>query len=163
MFVKKGFISPLQITLASILCLTIGGCANTQVNNPREAVINSTRGAVDMLIMDQPVYRNAIANEKNKVTNALLYTTLKKVGVLRELEKEIGNNYVIEEDLSLAKLNQLCWTTKFLQHYRNDLSAESQADYQKVYAWVDAKQSLWIKKLNESFSKDELGENDCRN
>ncbi len=115
-----------------------------------------------MLIMDQPVYRNAIANEKNKVTNALLYTTLKKMGVLRELEKEVGNNFVIEEDLSLAKLNQLCWTTKFLQHYKNDLSSQSQADYQKVYAWVDAKQSVWLKKLNESYSKDELGENDCR-
>ncbi|MDS7933777.1 hypothetical protein RMB03_19860 [Acinetobacter sp. V91_7] len=162
MFVKKGFISPLKITLISVLYLALSGCANTQVNNNREAVINSTRGAVDMLIMDQPVYRNAIANEKNKVTNALLYTTLKKMGVLSELEKEIGNNFVIEEDLSLAKLNQLCWTTKFLQHYRNDLSPESQADYQKVYAWVDAKQSIWLKKLNESFSKDELGENDCR-
>jgi hypothetical protein len=159
---KKGSISPLKIILISIFYLAISGCANTQVNNHREAVINSTRGAVDMLIMDQPVYRNAIANEKNKVTNALLYTTLKKMGVLRELEKEVGNNFVIEEDLSLAKLNQLCWTTKFLQYYKNDLSPQSQTDYQKVYAWVDAKQSVWLKKLNESYSKDELGENDCR-
>lgn len=145
-----------------LFMLFMNGCANTQINSDREALVNAGRGAVDMLIMDQPVYRNAIANEKNKVTNALLYTTLKKMGVLRELEKEVGNNFVIEEDLSLAKLNQLCWTTKFLQHYKNDLSPQSQADYQKVYAWVDAKQSVWLKKLNESYSKDELGENDCR-
>jgi len=160
--VRKGFINPLKPTLLSLLILAVSGCANTQVNNYKDAVINSTRGAIDMLIMDQPVYRNAIANEKNKVTNALLYTTLKKMGVLRELEKEIGGNFVIEESLPLGKLNQLCWTTKFLQYYKNDLSAESQADYKEVYTWIDSKQIAWLKKINEAYGKDELGENDCR-
>ncbi|MEQ1064682.1 hypothetical protein ABLB96_15510 [Acinetobacter sp. XH1741] len=162
MFVKKGSTSPLKLILISMFALTSCGCTNTQVKNYREDVINSTRGAVNMLIMDQPVYKNAIASEKNKVTNALLYTTLKKAGVLSELEKEIGNNFVIEESLSLAQLNKLCWTTKFLQHYKKDLSPQSQVDYQKVYAWVDAKQSTWLKKLNEGYTKDELGEDDCR-
>jgi len=162
MFARKGSINPLKTVLISIFVLAISGCANTQVNNYREAVINSTRGAVDMLIMDQPVYRNAITTEKNKVTTALLFTTLKKMGVLKELEKEVGNNFVIEESLSLAKLNQLCWTTKFLQHYKNDLPPQSQADYKDVYTWVDAKQATWLKKLNESYGKDELGDNDCR-
>ncbi|HAV4997090.1 hypothetical protein [Acinetobacter nosocomialis] len=145
-----------------LFMLFMNGCANTQVNSDRDALVNATRGAVNMLIMDQPVYKNAIASEKNKVTNALLYTTLKKAGILSELEKEIGNNFVIEESFSLAQLNKLCWTTKFLQHYKKDLSPQSQVDYQKVYAWVDAKQSTWLKKLNEGYTKDELGEDDCR-
>ena len=72
-----------------LFMLFMNGCANTQVNSDRDALVNATRGAVNMLIMDQPVYKNAIASEKNKVTNALLYTTLKKAGILSELEKKL--------------------------------------------------------------------------
>ncbi|WP_320339703.1 hypothetical protein [Acinetobacter nosocomialis] len=132
------------------------------MNNDREAIINASRGAVNMLIIDQPVYKNAIATETNKVTKALLVTTLEKVGVLKGLEKQIGNGYMVEESLSLGKLNQLCWTTKFLLHYKKDIPQEAQAAYSDVYSWIDAKQTAWTKKLNSAYTKDELGEDDCR-
>ena len=162
MVAENRSINSLKIILCSLLILAVSGCTIRHINNYRDAVINSTHGAVDMLVMDQPVYKNAIANEKNKVTNALLYSTLKKMGVLRELEREIGGNFFIEESLPLGKLNQLCWTIKFLQYYKKDLSADSQADYKKVYIWIDSKQTTWLRKLNEAYGKDELGGDDCR-
>lgn len=153
--------SLVKLTFISLF-FSLTGCANTQVNNDREAIINASRGAVNMLIIDQPVYKNAIATETNKVTKALLVTTLEKVGVLKGLEKQIGNGYIVEESLSLGKLNQLCWTTKFLLHYKKDIPQEAQAAYSDVYSWIDAKQTAWTKKLNSAYTKDELGEDDCR-
>lgn len=152
------YMKPLLIALV----LMVSGCANTQVNNDKEALKNATRGAVGMVLLDHHMYKNAIASGNNAVTQSMLASTLLKAGILKNYEKEVGDGYTIESSLPLAKLNKLCWMGKFVQHYQNDIPAETLPAYKDTLVWLNAKQAALLKKLNESYGKDELGEDDCR-
>ena len=52
----------IKLICASLLMLFINGCANTQVNNDKEALKNVTRGAVSMMLLDHHMYKNAKAD-----------------------------------------------------------------------------------------------------
>jgi len=152
---SKKFIVPL-------LLLAITGCANTQVNNDREALVNATRGAVNMVITDHHVYQKALASETSEVKKAMIYSTLEKADILRTFETEIGKDFVIEESLNTRKLNDLCWMAKFIRQSKNELPSKDQTIYSDIFTWIGEKEQSWLKKLNQSYSKDELGEDDCR-
>ena len=142
-----------------LLIVSLSGCVNNQMNNDKEALINATRGAVNMILTDQVVYQRAIATENNKVTHALAYSTLMKAGILQEFEKEIGDEYTIEETLSLSKLNKLCWMGNFLQFYKSNLPLRS--DFNDTYKWIDAKEKVWKSKLDAAYGTTKI-KDDCR-
>ncbi|EPM2861516.1 hypothetical protein ACTWX2_003066 [Acinetobacter baumannii] len=148
--------------LAPFLLLAISGCANTQVNNDREALVNATRGAVSVIISDHRVYQRAIQSEPTDLKKAMIYATLEKADILRTFENEAGKDFVIEESLNANKLNDLCWMAKFIRQSKNELPPKHQAIYNDVFSWMDKKERLWLKKINDTYTKDELGENDCR-
>ncbi|MEQ1123619.1 hypothetical protein [Acinetobacter seifertii] len=161
MLATKVSTNPMKPILVSLVLL-ISGCVNTQINSDKEALKNATRGAVGMVLLDHHMYKNAIESGYNAVTQSMLASTLLKAGILRTYEKEVGDGYTIESNLPLAKLNKLCWMGKFVQHYKNNIPAENLPAYKDTLVWLDAKQTTLLKKLNDSYSKDELGEDDCR-
>lgn len=145
-----------------LLLLTISGCANTQVNSDREALVNATRGAVNMVITDHRVYQKALASETSEVKKAMIYSTLEKADILRTFETEAGKDFVIEESLNTQKLNDLCWMAKFIRQSKNELPSKDQTIYSDIFTWVDKKEQSWLKKINDTYTKDELGPDDCR-
>nr|WP_276518039.1 hypothetical protein [Acinetobacter dispersus] len=148
--------------LVPLLLVIFSGCANTQVNSEREALVNATRGAVNVIVTDNRVYQKALTSEPDEVKKALVYSTLAKADILQTFEKEAGSGFVIEESLNVRKLNDLCWMAKFLRQSKNDLPSKDQQIYADIYVWVGAKEQTWLKKINDTYTKDELGDKDCR-
>ncbi|WP_228129579.1 hypothetical protein [Acinetobacter dispersus] len=81
---------------------------------------------------------------------------------MKAFEEGTGSGYVIEESLTVPKLNKICWMAKFARETKNILSPEEQANNRDIYTWLKTKEQTWLKKLNSSYSKDELGVDDCR-
>lgn len=142
--------------------LFMNGCANTKVNNDREALVNAGRGAVSVITTNYRVYRYALQEKNSDVTKSLVYATLTNADVLKAFEEGVGNGYVIEESLNTRKLNQICWMAKFARETKDVISPEDQDIYKDIYAWLNAKEQVWLKKINSTYTKDELGPDDCR-
>ena len=49
--------------------------------------------------------------------------------------------------MNTRKLNEICWMAKFVRKTKDVISPKEQA---------------WVKKINSSYTKDELGPDDCR-
>lgn len=148
--------------LVPFLLLAIGGCANTQVNNDREALVNASRGAVNIIISDHRVYQKALQSGPTDLKKAMIYATLEKADILHTFESEAGKDFVIEESLNTSKINDLCWMAKFIRQSKNELPAKDQAIYSDIFTWMGAKEQTWLKKINDTYTKDELGNGDCR-
>ncbi|ENV94126.1 hypothetical protein F937_03530 [Acinetobacter calcoaceticus ANC 3680] len=159
MFTNKTYI---KFICASLFMLFMNGCANTKVNSDREALVNATRGAVNMVITDHRVYQKALASETSEVKKAMIYSTLEKADILRTFETEAGKDFVIEESLNTQKLNDLCWMAKFIRQSKNELPSKDQTIYSDIFTWVGKKEQSWLKKINDTYTKDELGSDDCR-
>ncbi|MCU4336699.1 hypothetical protein KTH08_05465 [Acinetobacter dispersus] len=113
-----------------------------------------------MLLIDSNVYLKATTKKLDSVTWELLKSTIVKIDVIRQFEEEIGGKYKIENDLTIGKINQLCWANNFLLAHRNDFPPN--IDHSKTYTWVEAKQKVFKKMLDESLG-DRRMEDDCRN
>lgn len=148
--------------IVPLLLLTISGCSNTQVNNDREALVNAGRGAVSVITTNYRVYRYALQEKNSDVTKSLVYATLTNADVLKAFEEGARNGYVIEESLNTRKLNEICWMAKFARETKDVISPEEQDHYKDIYAWLNKKEQVWLKKINSSYTKDELGPDDCR-
>lgn len=159
MFTNKTYI---KFICASLFMLFMNGCANTKVNSDREALVNATRGAVNMVITDHRVYQKALASETSEVKKAMIYSTLEKADILRTFETEAGKDFVIEESLNTQKLNDLCWMAKFIRQSKNELPSKDQTIYSDIFTWASKKEQSWLKKINDTYTKDELGSDDCR-
>lgn len=151
-----------KLLYVPLFLLFINGCTNNQVNSDREALVNAGRGAVSIITDDHRVYRFALQSKNSDVTKSLVYATLSKANTLKAFEEGAGNGYVIEESLTVPKLNKICWMAKFARETKNILSPEEQANNRNIYTWLETKEQIWLKKLNASYSKDELGTDDCR-
>ncbi|HCA5287333.1 TPA: hypothetical protein MW252_003466 [Acinetobacter nosocomialis] len=147
---------------ALLFMLFINGCANTQLNSDREALVNAGRGAVNVITTNYRVYRYALQEKNSDVTKSLVYATLTNADVLKAFEEGAGNGYVIEESLNTRKLNQICWMAKFARETKDVISPEEQDIYKDIYAWLNNKEQIWVRKINSSYTKDELGSDDCR-
>ncbi|MDR6797681.1 hypothetical protein J2W67_002817 [Acinetobacter calcoaceticus] len=140
----------------------MNGCTNTQVNSDREALANAGRGAVSVITTNYRVYRYALQEKNSDVTKSLVYATLTNADVLKAFEEGAGNGYIIEESLNTHKLNQICWMAKFARETKDVISPEEQDHYKDIYAWLNSKEQVWLKKINSTYTKDELGPDDCR-
>ncbi|MEJ7855334.1 hypothetical protein WKH23_10015 [Acinetobacter baumannii] len=147
---------------ALLFMLFMNGCANTQINSDREALVNAGRGAVNVIITNYRVYRYALQEKNSDVTKSLVYATLTNAAILKAFEEGAGNGYVIEESLNTRKLNEICWMAKFVRETKDVTSPKEQDYYKDIYAWLNNKEQAWVKKINSSYTKDELGPDDCR-
>ncbi|EHF3481040.1 hypothetical protein J1C14_003671 [Acinetobacter baumannii] len=145
-----------------LFMLFMNGCANSQINSDREALVNAGRGAVNVIITNYRVYRYALQEKNSDVTKSLVYATLTNANILKAFEEEAGNGYVIEESLNTRKLNEICWMAKFARETKDVISPEEQDIYKDIYAWLNNKEQAWVKKINSTYTKDELGSDDCR-
>ncbi|MGK9156438.1 hypothetical protein [Acinetobacter radioresistens] len=143
-------------SLIFFLCL-ISGCTNSA--NHQDDIKNANIGARSMIYLDYLVYKNAINSDLTPITQALLQSTIQKVAVIKGFEKTSGDDYKIEDEMSIAEINQLCWMGNFLQEYKKNLPKE--IDYSDVYLWVDTKQSKWKAKLNKVYGNEKI-KDDCR-
>ncbi len=159
MFANRIYI---KFICASLFVLFINGSANTKVNSDREALVNASRGAVSVITTDYRVYRYALQEKNSDITKSLVYATLTKANALKAFEEGAGNGYIIEESLNTSKLNKICWMAKFARETKDIISPEEQNNYKDIYAWLDAKEREWLKKINSTYTKDELGPDDCR-
>lgn len=100
--------------------------------------------------------------KNSDVTKSLVYATLTNANILKAFEEEAGNGYVIEESLNTRKLNEICWMAKFVRETKDVISPKEQDHYKDIYAWLNNKEQAWVKKINSSYTKDELGPDDCR-
>lgn len=142
--------------------LSINGCAIPQASSDREALVNAGRGAVNVIITNYRVYRYALQEKNSDVTKSLVYATLTNANILKAFEEEAGNGYVIEESLNTRKLNEICWMAKFVRETKYVITPKEQDHYKDIYAWLNNKEQAWVKKINSSYTKDELGPDDCR-
>lgn len=140
-----------------LFMLFMNGCANSQINSDREALVNAGRGAVNVIITNYRVYRYALQEKNSDVTKSLVYATLTNANILKAFEEEAGNGYVIEESLNTRKLNEICWMAKFARETKDVISPEEQDIYKDIYAWLNNKEQAWVKKINSTYTKDELG------
>ncbi|HCA4900513.1 hypothetical protein [Acinetobacter baumannii] len=147
---------------ALLFMLFINGCAIPQASSDREALVNAGRGAVNVIITNYRVYRYALQEKNSDVTKSLVYATLTNANILKAFEEEAGNGYVIEESLNTRKLNEICWMAKFARETKDIISPKEQDHYKDIYAWLNNKEQAWVKKINSSYTKDELGPDDCR-
>lgn len=145
-----------------LFMLFMNGCVNSQINSDREALVNAGRGAVNVIITNYRVYRYALQEKNSDVTKSLVYATLTNANILKAFEEEAGNGYVIEESLNTRKLNEICWMAKFARETKDVISPEEQDIYKDIYAWLNNKEQAWVKKINSTYTKDELGSDDCR-
>ncbi|MFH3608295.1 hypothetical protein WAH46_11295 [Acinetobacter baumannii] len=145
-----------------LFILFMNVCANSQINSDREALVNAGRGAVNVIITNYRVYRYALQEKNSDVTKSLVYATLTNANILKAFEEEAGNGYVIEESLNTRKLNEICWMAKFARETKDVISPEEQDIYKDIYAWLNNKEQAWVKKINSTYTKDELGSDDCR-
>lgn len=152
----------IKFICASLFMLFMNGYANTQVNNDREALVNAGRGAVNVITTNYRVYRYALQEKNSDVTKSLVYATLTNADVLKAFEEGAGNSYVIEESLNTRKLNEICWMAKFARETKDVISPEEQDIYKDIYIWLNNKEQTWVKKINSTYTKDELGPDDCR-
>ena len=152
----------IKFICASLFMLFMNGCANTKVNNDREALVNAGRGAVNVITTNYRVYRYALQEKNSDVTKSLVYATLTNADVLKAFEEGAGNSYVIEESLNTRKLNEICWMAKFARETKDVISPEEQDIYKDIYIWLNNKEQAWVKKINSTYTKDELGPDDCR-
>lgn len=51
---------------------------------------------------------------------------------------------------------------KFARETKDIISPEEQNNYKDIYAWLNSKEQGWLKKINATYTKDELGPDDCR-
>ncbi|HAV5332479.1 TPA: hypothetical protein JI076_14175, partial [Acinetobacter baumannii] len=116
--------------------LFMNGCANSQINSDREALVNAGRGAVNVIITNYRVYRYAPQEKNSDVTKSLVYATLTNANILKAFEEEAGNGYVIEESLNTRKLNEICWMAKFVRETKDVISPKEQDHYKDIYAWL---------------------------
>lgn len=147
---------------ALLFMLFMNGCTNTQINSDREALVNAGRGAVSVITTNYRVYRYALQEKNSDVTKSLVYATLTDAYILKAFEEGAGNGYIIEESLNTRKLNKICWMAKFVRETKDVISPEEQDHYKDIYAWLNNKEQAWVKKINSSYTKDELGPDDCR-
>ncbi len=145
-----------------LFMLFMNGCANSQINSDREALVNAGGGAVNVIITNYRVYRYALQEKNSNVTKSLVYATLTNANILKAFEEEAGNGYVIEESLNTRKLNEICWMAKFIRETKDVIAPKEQDHYKDIYAWLNNKEQAWVKKINSSYTKDELGPDDCR-
>ena len=145
-----------------LFMLFMNSCANSQINSDREALVNAGRGAVSVITTDYRVYRYALQEKNSDVTKSLVYATLTKANALKAFEEGAGNGYVIEESLNTSNLNKICWMAKFARETKDVISPEEQNNYKDIYAWLNSKEQVWLKKINSTYTKDELGPDDCR-
>lgn len=141
----------------SAILLTLVGCANTPKISDKEALMHGKDGAIGMLTADSDLYREATFAENNALTETLYKNTLTKVEILKRFEAEIGGNYKIEDDIRAVNMNQLCWIGNFLlahKKYSSDMD-------QELLHWVEAKQQIYKKNINETFGSQKI-KNDCR-
>ncbi|MEO4183271.1 hypothetical protein [Acinetobacter pittii] len=159
MLVNRTYI---KFICAPLFMLSINGCAIPQASSDREALVNAGRGAVSVITTDYRVYRYALQEKNSDVTKSLVYATLTKANVLKAFEEGAGNGYVIEESLNTSKLNKICGMAKFARETKDIISPEEQNNYKDIYAWLNSKEQGWLKKINATYTKDELGPDDCR-
>nr|WP_174506217.1 hypothetical protein [Acinetobacter sp. Marseille-Q1620] len=112
-----------------------------------------------MLLADYDVYKNATKSELTPTTEALLYSTIKKIALIKGFEGKIGGDYKVDKDLNIAEKNQFCWIGNFVQQYKKYIPA--QIDKSDVLNWVDKKQ-MDIKAELRDLNGDKMIENDCR-
>ncbi|MCH7306604.1 hypothetical protein MMO38_00385 [Acinetobacter sp. NIPH 1852] len=158
MFNTQNLKKNLVVSMFSISALS--ACTSTLTNNEfKEALVHGNSGAISMLLLDSAVYRKAAERDLDAVTWELLKSTLSKVDVVRQFEKEIGGSYKIEESLTLGNMNQLCLVNSFLLTHKKELPPN--IDHSETYNWVESKQKVFINNLNETLG-DKRMQNDCR-
>lgn len=135
----------------------ISGCTNSA--NYQDDIKNANIGARSMIYLDYLVYKNAINSDLTPITQALLQSTIQKVAVIKGFEKTSGDKYQIEDEMSIAEINQMCWMGNFLLEYKKNLPKE--IDYSDVYSWIETKQLKWKEKLNEIYGNEKI-QDDCR-
>lgn len=137
--------------------ILISGCTNSA--NYQDNIKNANIGARSMIYLDYLVYKNAIDSDLTPVTQALLQSTIQKVAVIKGFEKTSGDKYEIEDEMSIAEINQMCWMGSFLLEYKKNLPKE--IDYSDVYLWIETKQLKWKEKLNTIYGNEKI-KDDCR-
>lgn len=153
-----------KLSLTKIIYVSMGicfslltGCVNS--SNIKESLIASGRGATGMLLLDSEVYRKATAKELDAITFELLFSTYYKMAVLQGYEEESRGAFIIEDTFTVGKANQFCWVNNFLLTHKKDFPPNF--DYSKTYSWIEAKQTVLKKMLDESLG-DRRMEDDCR-
>ncbi|ENX33877.1 hypothetical protein F889_02541 [Acinetobacter colistiniresistens] len=150
----------IRIIPASLyLCITLL-TACTTAPSVKETLESGSKGAVNMILLDSDVYKKATTKELDAVTISLLFSTLKKMAVLKRFEQEIGGEYKIEESFTVGNANQFCWVNNFLLKHRKELP--SNLDRPETYNWIEAKQKVFKKMLDESLGERRM-KDDCRN
>ncbi|ENX33875.1 hypothetical protein F889_02539 [Acinetobacter colistiniresistens] len=142
------------------LCLCIGllsGCTNS--SNVKQDLKSGGIGAAGMLLTDSEVYRKATPKELDAVTFTLLTSTLRKMDILGRYEKDSHGAFILEDTFSTGNANQFCWINNFLLAHKKDLPPN--IDYSDTYLWVETKQKVFKKMLDESLG-DRRMEDDCR-
>lgn len=150
----------LKKSLVASFCIffsLLTGCANTP--NISESLKDGGNGAAGMLLIDSDVYRKASSKELDAVTVELLFSTITKMAILARYEKESKGAYLLEDTFTAGNANQFCWVNKFLLTHKKDIPAN--LDYSETYNWVEAKQKIFIRMLEETLG-DKRMKNDCR-
>ena len=156
MFKKQTMKGSLIVSLCLYFSL-FAGCTNAP--DLRENFKSAGIGAAGMLLLDSEVYRKATAKELDTVTASLMFSTITKMAVLQGYEEESKGAYLLEDTFTVGKANQFCWVNNFLLTHRKDLPPN--LDYSKIYNWIEAKQIVLKKMLDESLG-DRRMEDDCR-
>ncbi|WP_228129555.1 hypothetical protein [Acinetobacter colistiniresistens] len=158
---SKSILNMIKNLVSSIVVIILfTACSNKLSEDDfREALINGNSGAIKMLLIDSNVYLKATTKKLDSVTWELLKSTIVKIDVIRQFEEEIGGKYKIENNLTIGKINQFCWANNFLLAHRNDFPPN--IDHSKTYTWVETKQKVFKKMLDESLG-DRRMEDDCR-
>ncbi|EPG37572.1 hypothetical protein F907_01542 [Acinetobacter colistiniresistens] len=146
-----------KITSIAIYLSLLTGCTN----NPSvdEILKSSSKGAVNIVLLDSAVYRKATTRKLDTVTASLLMSTLDKMAVLKRYEQEIGNGYTIEDTLTLGNVNDFCWINNFLLAHRKELPPN--LDDTDTYRWIEAKQKRFKQAIDIKMDNKKM-ENDCR-
>ena len=149
-----------RILLSCFCALLITGCITSPPSEVvSEALKNANRGAIGMIQSDYKMYKIASKSKLNPMTEALLYSTIEKVAVIRGYEQSIGSNYSVDDGLNIMEINQICWMGNFLQEYKQYIPPEM--DKNTIYAWIELKQKKWKDKLNKVYGN-EIIKDDCR-
>lgn len=147
-------------TSSFLVLLFMTGCSSTPTTDTNlEAFKNANRGAIGIIQSDYKVYKLATQSELTPITEQLLYSTIEKVSVIKGYEKNIGENYSVDADLSISQINQICWMGNFLQEYKQYIPAN--IDKSDTYLWLDSKQLKWKEKLNKIYGNEKI-QDDCR-
>ncbi len=148
----------IKIVGSFCLMLPILSCATTKKDDVTK-LKDFNYGLMTSIDLDRTVYSKAVASELTPITQELYKSTLLKISLIRQFEKQFGVSYKIEDELNIHEINSLCLAGNFLKSYEK--YKPKQIDESENYNWIDKKQQIWKVQLNEHFGE-KMQKNDCR-